>query len=143
MDDVMGGGNGFFLMRIGAAFAAALGLMGLVLATVGVYGVVSYAASQRTQEIGIRVALGAKPRDIGRLVVGQGFVPVLMGLVAGLAVAAGLARLIANMLFGISPTDPMTFTAVPVALLAIAMIACYVPARRATRLDPVVALRQD
>jgi putative ABC transport system permease protein len=77
------------------------------------------------------------------LVVGQGFVPVLMGLVAGLAVAAGLARLIANMLFGISPTDPMTFTAVPVALLAIAMIACYVPARRATRLDPVVALRQD
>jgi predicted permease len=143
MDDVLEGGNGFFLMRIGAAFAAALGMMGLVLATVGVYGVVSYAASQRTQEIGIRVALGAKPLDIGRLVVGQGFVPVLMGLVAGLAVAAGLARLIANLLFGISPTDPITFTAVPLALLAIAVIACYVPARRATRVDPIVALRQD
>ena len=109
----MDGGNGFFLMRIGAAFAAALGLMGLVLATVGVYGVVSYAASQRTQEIGIRVALGAKPRDIGRLVVGQGFVPVVMGLVAGLAAAAALGRLIANLLFGISPTDPMTFVSVP------------------------------
>ena len=143
MDEVLEGGNGFFLLRIGAAFAAALGLMGLVLAAVGVYGVVSYAASQRTQEIGIRIALGAKRRDIGRLVVGQGFVPVVIGLVAGLAAAAGLGRLIANLLFGISPTDPMTFIAVPVLLVAIAMIACYVPARRATRLDPIVALRQD
>jgi putative ABC transport system permease protein len=143
MDDVMGGGNGFFLMRIGAAFAAALGLMGLVLATVGVYGVVSYAASQRTQEIGIRVALGAKPRDVARLVIGQGFVPVVMGLAAGLAFAAGLGRLIANLLFGISPTDPLTFVSVPLVLLAVAMMACYLPARRATRVDPIVALRQD
>jgi predicted permease len=143
MDDVMGGGNGFFLMRIGAAFAAALGLMGLVLATVGVYGVVSYAASQRTQEIGIRVALGAKPRDVARLVIGQGFVPVVMGLAAGLASAAVLGRLIANLLFGISPTDPLTFVSVPLVLLAVAMIACYLPARRATRVDPIVALRQD
>jgi putative ABC transport system permease protein len=143
MDDVLEGGNGFFPMRIGAAFAAALGLMGLVLATVGVYGVVSYAAGQRTQEIGIRVALGAKPRDIGRLVVGQGFVPVVVGLGAGLAAAAGLGRLIANLLFGISPTDPMTFVAVPALLLTVALVACYVPARRATRVDPIVALRQD
>jgi putative ABC transport system permease protein len=103
---------------------------------------VSHAASQRTQEIGIRVALGAKPRDVGRLVVGQGFVPVLIGLAVGLAAAAGLGRLIANLLFGISPTDPITFIAVPVALVTIAMVACYIPARRATRVDPIVALRQ-
>jgi predicted permease len=143
MEQVLEGGNGFFLLRIGAAFAAGLGLLGLVLAAVGVYGVVSYAASQRTQEIGIRVALGAEPRDVRRLVVRQGFVPVLIGIAAGLLAAAGLAQLLANLLFGISPTDPATFAGVTGILATIAAIACYLPARRATRMSPVVALRQN
>lgn len=135
------GPNGFFLLQMGALFGGALGLLGLVLALVGLYGVVSYAASQRTQEIGVRMALGAQPRDILTLVVGQGVWLVGVGLAVGLLAAFGVGRLLRSMLFGISPADPVTFIAVPLALGAMALAASYIPAFRATKVDPIQALR--
>jgi predicted permease len=143
MRRTMDGGNGFFLLNMGALFGGALGLLGLVLALVGLYGVVSYSASQRTQEIGVRIALGASERDIVRLVVGQGLLLVGIGIGCGLAAAVGVSSLLANLLFGISPRDPVTYVCVPLALGAMALIASYLPARRATRVDPVVALRAE
>lgn len=143
MDHMLQGPNGFFLLKMGALFGGALGVLGLVLALVGIYGVVSYAASQRTQEIGVRMALGAQGRDILRLVVGHGLVLIGIGVVAGLAASFGVARLLSNMLFGISSTDPVTFVGVPLLLGGMALAASYVPALRATRIDPMRALRQD
>ncbi len=137
------GGNGFFLIRMGALFAGALGLLGLLLAVVGVYGVVSSAANQRTYEIGIRMALGAQRGDILRMIVGQGLVLVGIGLVLGIAASFGLGKFIANMLFGISAHDPATFAGVVMLLGAVALLACYIPARRATRVDPLIALRYE
>ena len=106
-------------------------------------GVVSYAASQRTQEIGVRMALGAQRRDILRLVVGHGLLLVAVGIAVGLAGAFGVSRLLGHLLFGISSTDPMTFVGVPAALGTMAILASYVPALRATKVDPVIALRQE
>jgi hypothetical protein len=143
MEQALQGGNGFFLLNMGAAFAAALGGLGLVLALVGVYGVVSYAASRRTHEIGIRMALGADRSTILRLVLSRGFGLVLAGIATGVVVALGLARFLTNMLFGVQPSDPVTFGGVSLLLAAIAMMACYLPARRATRVDPLVALRYE
>lgn len=141
MTRTLGGGNGFFLIRMGALFGGGLGVLGLLLALVGIYGVVSYSASQRVQEIGVRVALGARRGDILRLVVGQGLILVAIGIGAGLIFAFGVSRLIATMLFGISSTDPVTFIGVPVALALMAVIASYIPAFKAARMDPVQALR--
>lgn len=141
MTRTLGGGNGFFLIRMGALFGGGLGILGLLLALVGIYGVVSYSASQRTQEIGVRVALGAQRRDILRLVVGHGLLLVAIGIAAGLVCALGLSRLVATLLFGISPTDPATFIGVPLALAVMALVASYIPALRAARMDPVKALR--
>jgi putative ABC transport system permease protein len=143
MEHMLEGPNGFFLLQMGAMFGAGLGLLGLTLALVGIYGVVSYAASQRTQEIGVRMALGASRRDILRLVVGQGLVLVGIGLALGLAGALGVSRLLTQFLFGISTADPTTFAAVPVILGTMAIVASYVPAFRAARADPMVALRRD
>jgi predicted permease len=143
MTRMLDGGNGFFLLNMGALFGGALGLLGLALALVGIYGVVSYAASQRRQEIGVRMALGAQRADILRLVVGQGLTLVAIGIVLGLVAAFGVARLLGTMLFGISATDVTTFIAVPLVLGTMAMLASYLPAFRATRIDPVVALRAD
>ena len=137
------GGNGFFLLNMGALFGGTLGLLGLVLALVGIYGVVSYSASQRTQEIGVRMALGAQRTDILRLVVGQGLLLVAIGIAAGLGAAFGVSRLLGNMLFGISSSDMTTFIAVPLILGGMALIASYIPALRATRIDPMTALRGD
>jgi predicted permease len=142
MTRMLDGGNGFFLLNMGALFGGALGLLGLVLALVGIYGVVSYSANQRTQEIGVRMALGAQRRDILRLVVGQGLVLVAVGIVLGLAAAFGVSRLLGNMLFGISATDLTTFATVPAILGGMALLASYIPAFRATRIDPMTALRQ-
>lgn len=143
MEHMLDGPNGFFLLQMGALFGAGLGALGLVLALVGIYGVVSYAAAQRTQEIGVRMALGAQRGDILRLVVGRGLALVATGIVLGLAIALGVSRLLASLLFGISSTDPVTFAVVPLVLGCMAVLASYLPALRATRIDPMTALRKD
>ncbi|HXM45259.1 MAG TPA: FtsX-like permease family protein [Bryobacteraceae bacterium] len=126
-----------FNMLLLAIFAATA----LVMAAVGIYGVLAYAVSRRTQEIGIRMALGAQTRDVFRLIGREGLVLVVMGIGIGLAGALLLMRLMSSLPFGVGPTDAATFTAVPAILAAVALLACYVPARRAARVDPTVALR--
>ncbi len=143
MRQTMDGGNGFFLLNMGALFGGALGVLGLLLALVGIYGVVSYSASQRTQEIGVRMALGARPSDVLRLVVGQGLLLVVIGLGIGVLAALGVSSMMTTLLFGISPRDPLTFIAVPVLLGTMAIVASYIPALRATRVDPMTALRSE
>jgi predicted permease len=134
--------NGFLLFQVVAALAAIMGTLGLVLAIVGVYGVLSYVVSQKTSEIGVRMALGAQPGDILHIVFRQGLRIVGIGLALGLALSFGAARLLQSMIT-VSPADPETYIAVSAALAAIAMIACYVPARRAMLVDPMWALRQE
>jgi putative ABC transport system permease protein len=117
--------------------------LALVLAAVGIYGVMSYSVAQRKHEIGIRMALGGTPRDIVRLVVGRGLLIAMLGIVLGLAIAMGATRLVSGLLFGVRPTDAVTFVSVPFLLALVALVACYVPAKRAIRVDPIVALRHE
>ena len=142
MERTMEGPNGFFLLEMAALFGGGLGLLGLALALVGVYGVVSYAASQRTQEIGVRMALGAGRSDIVRLVLGRGLLLVIAGLGVGVAAALSVSRVMANLLFNVSASDPITFGGVALLLGSMALAASYVPAWRATRIDPAIAHRQ-
>jgi putative ABC transport system permease protein len=128
-----------FLMILMGIFAG----LALVLAAVGIYGVLSYQIARRTHEIGIRMALGAAPGDVLRLVLREGMFVVFAGVVVGIAAAFGLSRFLASVLFGVQPADPLTFAAVVFVLVAVALLACYIPARRATRVDPLVALRYE
>jgi len=129
--------------RIVAALAGSLGALGLLLASIGVYGVVSYAVSRRTREIGIRMTLGADGRDVMGMILRQSMRPVLIGGGVGIVGCAGVSWVLSGMMFGISVHDPIAFVFVPTFLLAIALLASYVPARRATRVNPVVALRYE
>jgi len=119
------------------------GLLALVLTTIGLFGVISYIVSQRTHEIGVRVALGARRSDILNLVVRHGLFLTVVGLVVGLGMAFGAAQLVSSLLYGVTPTDPTTFIAVATVLCVVTVLACYLPARRAMRVDPMIALRYE
>jgi len=135
--------GGLFIFRLGATLAATMGILGLTLAVVGVYGVVSYSVARRTHEIGIRMALGAERGEILKLALRQALSLVIAGVVAGLVAALALTRAMVKLLMGVSPADPLTYTIVAALLAGVALLACYIPARRAARVDPMVALRHE
>jgi ABC-type antimicrobial peptide transport system permease subunit len=143
MTRALGSGLGFFPVRVGAISAASLGLLAFMLAIIGLYGVISYLTSQRTHEIGVRMAIGATETDIVRLVLQDGSKLVLFGLSAGLLVTLACSRIAGSFLFGISARDPMTLAGVAPILGCVALIACAIPAWRAARVDPTVALRSE
>jgi putative ABC transport system permease protein len=136
-------GRALVFVRLGATIVGAFGLLGLALAIAGLYGVVAYSVSQRTREIGVRMALGAQPGDVLSMVVRQGLALVAVGVVVGLGIAVALGGYLASLLYGVSPTDPVTLAVVTALLVAVAALASYIPALRAARVDPMVALKYE
>jgi putative ABC transport system permease protein len=132
-------GSRRFTMRLIASFA----ILAVILATIGVYGVMSYAVARRTQEMGVRMALGARATQVVGMVLRQGMRTILLAIAIGLGLSIAATRLLVTQLYGVQAVDPLTFAIVPVALAAVAVIACYLPARRASRVDPVIALRSE
>ena len=135
--------NGTLFYKMGAGLAGALGVLGLLLATIGVYGVISYSVAQRTQEIGVRIALGARRSQIVKMMLRQGLVIIAMGVVIGVVLAAASSQIMSDLLVGVRPLDPLTYGAASLFLALISLVACYAPARRATRVDPIVTLRYE
>jgi predicted permease len=132
-----------FNERLVARLSSLFGGLALILASVGLYGLLSYEVARRTREIGIRTALGAQRRDVFRLVLGQGLILAIIGAVTGVAAAIGVTRYLGSLLYGVRPTDPATFLVIAFMLISVALLACYIPSRRATRVDPLVALRYE
>jgi putative ABC transport system permease protein len=141
MSDVVG--DSLVRPRFLSLLLGSFSVIALLLAAVGIYGVMAYSVSQRTQEIGVRVALGATTKNVLSMVIGQGLKLTVVGLAVGLTGSFLLSRVMASLLFEISPTDPLTFAIVGVGLAAVALLACFVPARRAAKVDPMVALRYE
>jgi len=135
--------SALFLPRLAGTLFGVFGVVGLLLAAVGLYGVMSYSVSRRTREIGIRLALGAETGQVRRLVVRQGMLLAIVAVAVGMAAALAVAKFCASFLYGVRPHDLVTFTSVPLFLAAIAFLACWIPARRAARVDPLTALRHD
>jgi putative ABC transport system permease protein len=129
--------------RFQAGLLSLFGALALLLAACGIYGVLAYAVTQRQREIGVRMALGAQRRNVLSLVIGQGMKWVVTGAALGIAGALALTRVIRSLLYGVTPTDPLTFAGVSVLLVGVALLACYLPARRASRIDPMEALRYE
>jgi len=134
--------NGLFQAKIGVILSAVFGLLALGLASIGLYGVMAYSVTQRTRELGVRMALGAARTSVVRLILGQGMVLVAAGVAIGLAVSLALGRVVAGMLYGVGASDPLSIGAAAIVLLGVASLACYLPARSASKLDPLVALRE-
>jgi putative ABC transport system permease protein len=141
MEQIISQSPSVFLRRYPTFLIGSFAVLALTLAMIGLYGLVSYSVSQRTREVGIRIALGAQPRDVIRLVVGEGARLSLIGIAAGVLAALGLTRLMRSLLFGVSAVDPVTFAAVALLLALVAITASYIPARRAVRTSPINALR--
>jgi ABC-type antimicrobial peptide transport system permease subunit len=131
------------LPRLASALSIIAGGIGLAIGTIGVYGVISFAVARRRREIGIRLAIGARPREVLVMIVKQGLTPALIGTVLGCLVGLGVTRFAASLLYGVNPRDTLTFVAVPTLLTAVALLACVLPARGAARLDPVDVLRSE
>ncbi|MGB6789766.1 MAG: ABC transporter permease [Candidatus Acidiferrales bacterium] len=143
MEQIIGQSPSVFLRRYPSYLIGSFAVLALLLATIGLYGLISYSVSQRTREMGIRIALGAQQRDLLRLVMGQGTRLVLVGVGIGVAAGLGLTQLMRSLLYGVSAADPFTFAGVAIILIGVALLACYIPARRAMRTDPMVALRYE
>ena len=136
-------GNSIATQRLAMILLSIFSGLALVLSATGIYGVISYLTGQRTHEIGIRVALGATSGDVLRMVMGEGMKLILIGVAVGIAAALGLTRLIAKLVYGVGAFDPLTFAAVAILLSGVALLSCYIPARRAMRVDPMIALRYE
>jgi len=132
-----------FPARVAATVLGVFGIVALFLSAIGIYGITSYAVSQRTREIGIRMALGAQLGDVLKLILTHGVKLTIIGVSAGLLGAYLVTRAITSVLYGVSATDPLTFILVSLLLIAVALLACFVPARRATKVDPLIALRYE
>jgi ABC-type antimicrobial peptide transport system permease subunit len=135
--------DALFLPRLVGTLFSVFGCVGLLLASVGLYGVMSYSVSQRTKEIGVRMALGARAAEVQKMVVRSGMRLALLSIVLGLPLALAAAKLATSVLYGVQPWDVATFTVVPLLLIAVSLVACWIPSRRASRVDPMVALRSD
>jgi ABC-type antimicrobial peptide transport system permease subunit len=143
LEDLLTATPTFVITRLSAIFASIIGGLGLLLACVGIYGTVSYAVTRRTREVGIRMALGARKSDVLRLIVLESGRPVMLGLIVGAAAAASGSHVLASLLFGLGTLDPISFFGVGFLFLLIALLAAYLPARRAAQVDPLAALRCD